>query len=129
MRSFASALSHAPKGTNAFLFAVLVRLSRRKRFDGQVAVAYVVAYAVGRGTLKDSPGVNHAALRAKGFDDDSLAKIEKALAAAFEIKFAFNKWTLGEDFCKTRLGLTQTQLEGKDEHVVFALPRQLTNAA
>lgn len=70
----------------------------------------IVHYAVGRGTLKDAPGVNHAMLRAKGFDDAALAKVEKALASAFEIKFAFNKWTLGEDFCKQRLGLTDAQL-------------------
>jgi len=67
-------------------------------------------YAVGRGTLKDAPGINHVTLRAKGFDDASLKKIESALASAFEIKFAFNKWTLGEEFCKTKLKLTDAQL-------------------
>ncbi|MDE3060218.1 MAG: vitamin B12-dependent ribonucleotide reductase, partial [Pseudomonadota bacterium] len=77
----------------------------------QKQISEIVAYAVGRGTLKDAPGVNHAALRMKGFDDDALAKIEKALAAAFEIKFAFNKYTLGEEFCKTKLGLSQAQLD------------------
>jgi len=70
----------------------------------------ITAYAVGRGTLKDAPGVNHAALKAKGFDADSLSKIEKSLASAFEIKFAFNKWSLGEDFCKEKLKLTDAQL-------------------
>ncbi len=70
----------------------------------------ISAYAVGRGTLKDAPGVNHAQLRAKGFDDDALEKIEKALAAAFEIKFAFNKWTLGEEFCKRTLKVSDAQL-------------------
>ena len=30
-----------------------------------------------------------------------LAKLEAGLATAFDIKFAFNKWTLGEDFLKT----------------------------
>ncbi len=70
----------------------------------------ITDYAVGRGTLKDAPGVNHAALRAKGFDDETLAKIEKALASAFEIKFAFNKWSLGEEFCKNKLKLTDAQL-------------------
>ncbi len=70
----------------------------------------ITHYAVGRGTLKDAPGVNHASLKAKGFDDGALEKIEKALASAFEIKFAFNKWTLGEEFCKTRLKLSDAQL-------------------
>ena len=70
----------------------------------------ITAYAVGRGTLKDAPGVNHERLKAKGFDDASLAKIEKSLASAFEIKFAFNKWSLGEEFCKEKLKLTDAQL-------------------
>ncbi|MDE3037632.1 MAG: vitamin B12-dependent ribonucleotide reductase, partial [Pseudomonadota bacterium] len=77
----------------------------------QKQISEIIDCAVGRGTLKDAPGVNHAALRAKGFDDDALAKIEKALLAAFEIKFAFNKWTLGEEFCKNKLGFTQAQLD------------------
>ncbi len=76
----------------------------------QKQIKDIIDYAVGRGTLKDAPGVNHASLRAKGFDDEALAKIEKLLAAAFEIKFAFNKWSLGEEFCKEKLGLTDAQL-------------------
>ncbi len=70
----------------------------------------ITAYAVGRGTLKGAPGVNHERLKAKGFDDASLAKIEKSLASAFEIKFAFNKYSLGEEFCKEKLKLTDAQL-------------------
>ena len=34
-----------------------------------------------------------------------------ALAAAFDIKFAFNKWTLGEEFCKAAFGFTDEQLD------------------
>ena len=30
---------------------------------------------------------------------------------AFEIQFAFNKWTLGEEFCKTALGFSDAQLD------------------
>ncbi|NBX04165.1 MAG: vitamin B12-dependent ribonucleotide reductase [Alphaproteobacteria bacterium] len=84
-------------------------------------IAEIDAYAVGRGTLKDAPGVNHAALRAKGFDDEALAKIEKSLAAAFEIKFAFNKWSLGEEFCKKNLGLSDAQLNDFSFDMLAAL--------
>ena len=38
-------------------------------------------------------------LRAKGFDDEKIAAVNAALKSAFDIKFVFNKWTLGEDFC------------------------------
>ena len=83
--------------------------------------AEIIAYAVGHGTLKDAPGINHTLLRAKGFDDESLAKIEKSLGAAFEIKFAFNKWTLGEEFCKTKLGFTSAQLDDFNFDMLAAL--------
>jgi len=73
-------------------------------------IADITDYAVGRATLKDAPGVNHASLRAKGFGDEELAKVEKALASAFDIRFVFNQWTLGEAFCKTKLGFTDAQL-------------------
>ncbi|OSQ42061.1 vitamin B12-dependent ribonucleotide reductase [Thalassospira sp. MCCC 1A01428] len=62
-------------------------------------------YAVGYGTLKGSPTITHDALRAKGFDDAALAKIEGALENAFDIKFVFNKYTFGEEYCVKQLGL------------------------
>jgi len=77
----------------------------------QAQIDVIDAYAVGHGTLKDAPGVNHAALKAKGFTDDVLAKVEKTLVSAFEIKFVFNKWNLGEEFCKNVLKLTDTQMD------------------
>ena len=66
----------------------------------------IVAYAVGHGTLESLPsGVTHDALRAKGFGDDAIAAIEAALEAAFDIRFVFNKWTLGERVLPEMLGL------------------------
>ena len=87
----------------------------------QKQIEAIADYAVGRGTLKDAPGVNHAALRARGFTDEALATVEKALASAFEIKFAFNKWTLGEQFCKETLKLTDAQLNGLSFDMLQAL--------
>ncbi len=76
----------------------------------ETAIAAIVAYAVGRGTLTGAPGVTAAALRARGFDDAALERLDKAVAEAFDIRFAFNRWTLGDDFCRDRLGLTEAQL-------------------
>ena len=42
-------------------------------------------------------------MKAKGFTDEALAKVEAALPTAFDIKFAFNKWTFGEDFLRDTL--------------------------
>ena len=77
---------------------------------GQEQIEKIIGYAVGHGTLADAPALNHAQLRAKGFGDAQIEKIEAGLASAFDIKFVFNKWTLGEDFCKSALKLTDAQL-------------------
>ena len=45
-----------------------------------------------------------------GFGEGELKKIEAALASAFDIRFVFNQWTLGEDFCKGTLGIPESQL-------------------
>jgi ribonucleoside-diphosphate reductase alpha chain len=68
-------------------------------------IAEIEAYAVGHGSLSNAPGINATTLRAKGFTDEAIAKVEKALPTAFDIKFAFNKWTFGEDFIRDQLGI------------------------
>src|SRR6186997_1338507 len=68
-------------------------------------IAEIEAYAVGHGSLSNSPGINASTLKAKGFTDEALAKVEKALPTAFDIKFAFNKWTFGEDFLRDTLNI------------------------
>lgn len=67
-------------------------------------------YAVGLGSLKGAPAVNHETLAAKGFTERELDLIEEQLKNAFDIKFVFNQWTLGTEFCKETLGLTDEQL-------------------
>ncbi len=61
-------------------------------------IAEIEAYAVGHGSLRQAPAINHTTLKAKGFSDEALAKLDSAVKTAFDIKFAFNKWTVGEDF-------------------------------
>src|ERR1019366_5995251 len=39
-----------------------------------------------------------------------IAKVDKALPTAFDIKFAFNKWTIGEEFCRDQLGISADDL-------------------
>jgi ribonucleoside-diphosphate reductase alpha chain len=73
-------------------------------------IAEIEAYAVGHGSLGQSPGINHTTLKAKGFTDEAIATLEKALPTAFDIKFVFNKWTLGEEFCVKALGLEASEI-------------------
>ena len=68
----------------------------------------IITYATGHKTLKGAPYINHESLRAKGFGDEELEKIEQSLENVFDISFAFNKYTLGEEFLRDTLGIDPT---------------------
>ncbi len=111
----------------------------RKLGYRQSEIAEIEAYAVGHGTLAQSPAINHGSLKARGFTADAIAKVEASLGTAFDIKFVFNKWTLGEDFVTgtlkiaadkvnapdfdllTELGFSKKDIEAANEHVCGAM--------
>ncbi|MBI2340098.1 MAG: vitamin B12-dependent ribonucleotide reductase [Deltaproteobacteria bacterium] len=66
----------------------------------------IVQYCRGTGTLRGAPFVNHETLKAKGFTDEILLALENQLFCAFDITFAFNQWTLGEEFLKETLKIS-----------------------
>ena len=77
---------------------------------GESQIAEIVAYAVGHGSLGQAPAINHTTLKAKGFTPEALERVEKALPTAFDIKFAFNKWTLGVEFLRDELGIEPEEM-------------------
>ena len=77
---------------------------------GEAQIAEIVAYAVGHGSLGQAPGINHTALIGHGFGKAEIDKIEAALPSAFDIRFVFNQWTLGEDFLTGTLGIPAAKL-------------------
>jgi ribonucleoside-diphosphate reductase alpha chain len=85
------------------------------------AIAAIAAYAVGRGTLANAPHINHKTLAAKGFTAEKIAAVESGLASAFDIKFVFNRWTLGEDFCTGVLGLNTAQMNAPGFDLLAAI--------
>jgi ribonucleoside-diphosphate reductase alpha chain len=84
-------------------------------------IAEIEAYAVGHGTMSNAPAINHTTLKVKGFTPEAIEKVEKALPTAFDIKFAFNKWTLGEEFCRTELGFSAEELARPNFDMLAAL--------
>ncbi|WP_412554272.1 vitamin B12-dependent ribonucleotide reductase [Shimia sp. MIT1388] len=70
----------------------------------------IVSYAVGHGTIGNAPGINHTSLIGHGFTTNEIEKIEAALGSAFDIRFVFNQWTLGEEFCTNVLGIPADKL-------------------
>ncbi|MFT5344939.1 MAG: ribonucleoside-diphosphate reductase alpha chain [Dinoroseobacter sp.] len=81
-----------------------------KQGYGSAEAEEIVAYAVGHGTLGQAPGINHTSLIGHGFGQAELKKIEAALPSAFDIRFVFNQWTLGEEFCTKTLGIPAAKL-------------------
>ncbi len=47
----------------------------------EAQIAEIEAYAVGHGSLRQAPAINHTTLKSKGFTDEVLAKLEGALKA------------------------------------------------
>jgi ribonucleoside-diphosphate reductase alpha chain len=105
----------------------------------EAQIAEIEAYAVGHGSLRQAPAINHTTLRAKGFTEEALGKLEAGLKSAFDIKFAFNKWSLGEEFLVNQLkvpadklndptfellpflGFSKKDIEAANEHVCGAM--------
>ncbi len=77
---------------------------------GSAQIEEIISYAVGHGTLGNAPGINHTSLIGHGFGPAQIEKIEGALATAFDIRFVFNQWTLGEEFCRDVLGIPAEKL-------------------
>ena len=87
----------------------------------QAQIDDMILYAVGHGTLKNSNALSHESPRAKGFGDVQLAALEQALEHAFDIRFAFNKWTFGEEFCTGALGMPASELDSPNFDMLKAL--------
>ncbi len=102
-------------------------------------IAEIEVYATGHASIAQAPAINTTSLRAKGFTDEKLATVGKALASAFDIKFVFNKWTLGADFLTgalkvpaeklddpsfellTHLGFSKADIDAANVHVCGAM--------
>jgi ribonucleoside-diphosphate reductase alpha chain len=87
-----------------------VPASLRKLGYAESQIAEIEAYAVGHRTLGNAPGLNHTSLVGHGFGPAEIEKVEAALPQAFDIRFVFNQWTLGEEFCTGTLGIPAARL-------------------
>jgi ribonucleoside-diphosphate reductase alpha chain len=92
---------------NRMVPAALTRLGY-----GDSDIEAIERYALGYSSLKKFDGaISHAALAAKGFTESTLKALEAALKDAFDISFVFNKYTLGEEFCTSVLGIPAASLD------------------
>ncbi|MEI8320804.1 MAG: vitamin B12-dependent ribonucleotide reductase [Alphaproteobacteria bacterium] len=87
----------------------------------ETEIEEMTRYAVGHGTLENGPHVNFETLKTKGFTDAVLNSIKTSLKSAFDIKFVFNKWTLGEEFCTDVLKFSKEQLDSPQFDMLLSL--------
>src|SRR3954465_12794342 len=80
----------------------------------------ILQYVMGTLTLHGAPHVSYDRLRALGFTDAELEKIEQSLPGTFEISFAFSPWTLGAEVMN-RLGVAESEWQSPN----FNLLRRL----
>ncbi|MFN3872938.1 MAG: vitamin B12-dependent ribonucleotide reductase [Ignavibacterium sp.] len=74
-------------------------------------ITEIIKYAKGAGTLEGCPYINPQSLKAKGFTDEIINKINKTLPAVFDISFAFNRYTIGDEFLIRTLGFSEEEID------------------
>ncbi len=97
---------------------------------GEQQIEMIIEHVIGTMSLHRSPRINTATLIAKGFNAEDLQKVEAMLPGIFELGFAFNQWTLGEDTMQ-RLGFTPDQYTDPEFDMLRALgftTEQITEA-
>ncbi|WP_058316153.1 vitamin B12-dependent ribonucleotide reductase [Cognatishimia activa] len=77
---------------------------------GSAQVEEIISYAVGHGTLGNAPAINPTSLIQHGFTQTEIDKVEAAMETAFDIRFVFNHFTLGEEFVTGPLGVPAEKL-------------------
>ncbi|MFA4874434.1 MAG: vitamin B12-dependent ribonucleotide reductase [bacterium] len=80
----------------------------------------IVNYIQGTCALAGAPHINEKSLRDKGFNDDDLARVNRALPGVFDLSFAFNVGTLGKE-AMARFGLTEEQYAAPGFSLLTAL--------
>jgi ribonucleoside-diphosphate reductase alpha chain len=80
----------------------------------QDQIKEITLHATGQQTLREAPFINHESLKAKGFADEELDKIESNLKNVFDISFAFNKYSLSEEFLVDTLGFSAESIDEWD---------------
>ena len=90
----------------------------------------IVTYVTGTMTLDGAPHINPATLKERGFTDEDIEKVEANIPGVFELQFAFNKWTLGEEAMK-RLDFKEEEYNDFNYNMLEALgfsPKQIGEA-
>jgi ribonucleoside-diphosphate reductase alpha chain len=80
----------------------------------------IISYMKGAADINNAPFINAKTLTEKGFTSEDIQKVNQALKSAFEIKFACNVWTLGED-CMKHAGFTPAEYNDPNFNMLKAM--------
>jgi ribonucleoside-diphosphate reductase alpha chain len=81
----------------------------------------ITRWCRGAGMLAGAPHINPTTLKAKGFTDEALARLESLLPGAFDLSFVFTRWTLGDGFITGLLKIQPEALESPSFDLLAAL--------
>ncbi|MFZ9860420.1 MAG: vitamin B12-dependent ribonucleotide reductase [Gemmataceae bacterium] len=87
----------------------------------QSQIDEIVRYCKGAGSLVGCPHINQESLKAKGFTKEMIDKIESQLPSVFELGFAFNRWTLGDEAIIKNLGISKEAMDAPGFDVLVSL--------
>ncbi len=83
-------------------------------------VKAIMQYVIGSLSLEGAPHINRQSLKERGFTDEDIATVEKALPTVFELGFALNRWALG-DRALERMGFAKEEYEKQEFHLLHSL--------
>ena len=81
----------------------------------------IVRWCRGAGTLAGAPHINPTTLKARGFTDEAIARIESLLPGTFDLSFVFTRWTLGDGFLTGALKIDPDAIESPSFDLLSAL--------
>jgi ribonucleoside-diphosphate reductase alpha chain len=81
----------------------------------------IVRYCVGAGTLAGCPHMAPERLRELGFTDAAIAAVEAQVPTAFDLRYAFTRYTLGDEVLTESLGIEPAELDKPGFDVLPAL--------
>ncbi|MCB9062063.1 MAG: adenosylcobalamin-dependent ribonucleoside-diphosphate reductase [Halobacteriovoraceae bacterium] len=70
----------------------------------------IIPYITGYATLRDCPFINNNSLKEIGFSEEIINQIETILPGIFDLQYAFNRYSIGDEFLKNKLKISEDQL-------------------
>ncbi len=85
------------------------------------AIEQAEDHAAGHGTLRGAPAISFEDLMLRGIPLEALERLDDSIGEGASVRFALNRWTLGDRVCRDILGLTSDVIEAEGQSLCLAL--------